>query len=82
MFVSIFSKAGPVTTALAMVSSMETNLHPVVELFGYTAWTWHRFFSFARRIKVETFLHVGRLAVQLIGNAGQQSSSFDAETKK
>lgn len=59
-----------------------TNLHPVVELFGSIAWTRHRVLRFAHRIEGETFLHSGLLAVQLIGNVGQESSSFDAETKK
>jgi hypothetical protein len=47
-----------------------TNLHPVVELFGYIAWTWHGVLRLAYRIIVETFLHTGLLGVQLIWNVG------------
>lgn len=60
----------------------QTHLHPVVELLGDAAGPGERVLRFAHRIKVEALLHRGRLAVQLIGNAGQESPSFDAKTKK
>lgn len=89
-FVSNFNTADAVKTIKTTKTSaknsfvlfpIQTNLHPVVELFGYIAWTRHGILRFAYRIKIETFLHTGLLGVQLIWNVGKETSSFDAETK-
>ena len=41
----------------------QTHLHPVVELLGDAAGTGEGILRFAHRIKVETFLYRGLLAV-------------------
>lgn len=57
------------------------HLHPV-EIFSYTAWTWHGIFRFAYAVEVETFLNTWLLGVKLIRNVWQETSSFNAEKKK
>lgn len=72
----------PLLTPSSVAFPLQTNLHPAVEMFGSIAWTGDGVLRFAYRIEAESFLHSGLLAVQLIGYVGQESSSFDAETKK